>query len=153
MFARALGLIETAGLAPALEAADAMTKAANVELVGYELARGGGLVTVKIRGDVGAVKAAVGAGNAAASKVGKVVSVHVIPRPHQDTEILVNSPNTRGAKRLSPSEPSGVTVISASTLTNEDFERVSGEKEPMEPGDLPDQAGDSPVSDNERKEE
>ncbi|MCR1898394.1 BMC domain-containing protein [Irregularibacter muris] len=84
----ALGLIETKGLVGAIEAADAMTKSANVELVGYEKI-GSGLVTVMVRGDVGAVKAAVDAGTAAAQVVGEVVSTHVIPRPHADVEILI----------------------------------------------------------------
>ena len=83
----ALGLIETKGLVGAIEAADAMTKSANVELVGYEKI-GSGLVTVMVRGDVGAVKAAVDAG-AAAQRVGTVQSIHVIPRPHADTEKLL----------------------------------------------------------------
>ena len=93
----ALGMIETKGLVGAIEAADAMTKSANVELVGYEKI-GSGLVTVMVRGDVGAVKAAVDAGAvkaavdagaAAAERVGEVKSVHVIPRPHTDTEKLL----------------------------------------------------------------
>lgn len=84
----ALGMVETQGLVGAIEAADAMTKAANVELMGYEKI-GSGLVTVMVRGDVGAVKAAVDAGKAAAERVGKVVSVHVIPRPHADTEKIL----------------------------------------------------------------
>ena len=84
----ALGMIETEGLVGAIEAADAMTKAANVQLMGYEKI-GSGLVTVMVRGDVGAVKAAVDAGSAAAERVGKIVSVHVIPRPHSDTEKIL----------------------------------------------------------------
>jgi ethanolamine utilization protein EutM len=84
----ALGLIETRGLVGAIEAADAMVKAANVELIGSEKI-GSGLVTVMVRGDVGAVKAATDAGAQAARRVGEVVSVHVIPRPHQDTELLL----------------------------------------------------------------
>ena len=80
MAQEALGMIETKGLVAAIEAADAMTKSANVALVGYEKI-GSGLVTVMVRGDVGAVKAATDAGSAAAAKVGEVVSVHVIPRP------------------------------------------------------------------------
>ncbi|MDO5516312.1 MAG: BMC domain-containing protein [Clostridium sp.] len=84
----ALGMIETKGLVGAIEAADAMTKAANVNLIGYEKI-GSGLVTVMVRGDVGAVKASVDAGCAAAEKVGKVVSKHVIPRPHSDTERIL----------------------------------------------------------------
>lgn len=84
----ALGLIETKGLVGAIEAADAMVKSANVELVGYEKI-GSGLVTVMVRGDVGAVKAATDAGAGAANRVGEVVSVHVIPRPHTDVEKLI----------------------------------------------------------------
>ena len=81
----ALGLIETKGLVAAIEAADAMVKAANVTLVGKEHV-GGGLVTVLVRGDVGAVKAATDAGAAAAERVGELVSIHVIPRPHNEIE-------------------------------------------------------------------
>jgi len=84
----ALGMIETKGLIGAIEAADTMVKSANVELVGYTKI-GSGLVTVMVRGDVGAVKAATDAGSAAASKIGTVVSVHVIPRPHTDVEKIL----------------------------------------------------------------
>ena len=84
----ALGMIETRGLVGAIEAADAMVKAANVHLVGKEHV-GGGLVTVLVRGDVGAVKAAVEAGGAAAKRVGELISVHVIPRPHGDVEAIL----------------------------------------------------------------
>ena len=84
----ALGLVETRGYVPAIEAADAMVKAANVKFLGTERI-GSGLVTVIVRGDVGAVKAATDAGAAAAEKVGELVSVHVIPRPHSDIEIIL----------------------------------------------------------------
>ena len=84
----ALGMIETKGLVASIEAADAMVKAANVTLIGRELV-GGGLVTVLVRGDVGAVKAATDAGAAAADRVGKLISVHVIPRPHSDVEMIL----------------------------------------------------------------
>ena len=84
----ALGMIETRGLVGAIEAADAMTKSANVVLVGYEKI-GSGLITVMVRGDVGAVKAATDAGATAAHCVGEVVSVHVIPRPHGDVEKIL----------------------------------------------------------------
>ena len=84
----ALGMIETKGLVAAIEAADAMVKAANVTLVGKVLV-GGGLVTVMVRGDVGAVKAATDAGVAAAQRVGELISVHVIPRPHSDVEMIL----------------------------------------------------------------
>lgn len=83
MVSKALGLIETVGLAAAFEAADAACKAANVLLMGYELTKGGGMVLIRVSGDVGAVKTAVEAGRLAAEKVNKVVSTHVIPRPHQ----------------------------------------------------------------------
>ncbi len=86
----ALGMVETRGLVGAIEAADAMIKAANVYLVGKELV-GGGLVTVMVRGDVGAVKAATDAGAAAAGRVGELISVHVIPRPHAEVEDILPS--------------------------------------------------------------
>ena len=85
---QALGMIETKGLVPAIEAADAMVKAANVSLIG-KVQVGGGLVTVMVRGDVGAVKAAVDAGACAAEKVGEIISQHVIPRPHADVEKIL----------------------------------------------------------------
>ena len=85
---QALGMIETKGLVASIEAADAMVKAANVTLVGKEHV-GGGLVTVMVRGDVGAVKAAVESGSAAASRLGELVATHVIPRPHNDVEKIL----------------------------------------------------------------
>ncbi len=88
MAADALGLIETKGLIGSVEAADAMAKAANVVLVGKEYI-GAGYVTVMVRGDVGAVKAATDAGAAAARRVGELVSVHVIPRPHVEVERIL----------------------------------------------------------------
>lgn len=84
----ALGMIETRGLVGSVEAADSMVKAAKVTLVGKERV-GGGYVTVMVRGDVGAVKAAVEAGAEAARRVGDLVSVHVIPRPHEDVEAIL----------------------------------------------------------------
>ena len=88
MALEALGMVETRGLTAAIEAADAMTKAANVVLVGTEKI-GSGLVTVMVRGDVGAVKAAVESGSDAASRLGELVAVHVIPRPHADVEKIL----------------------------------------------------------------
>ena len=85
---QALGMVETKGLIGSIEAADAMVKAANVNLIG-KVHVGGGLVTVMVRGDVGAVKASVEAGGAAAKRVGELVSVHVIPRPHDDVELIL----------------------------------------------------------------
>ncbi len=101
----ALGLVETRGFVGAIEAADAMVKAANVRLVGREKT-GSGLVTVMVRGDVGAVKAATEAGSEAARRVGELVSVHVIPRPHADVEDLLNEP-----KGKSKTAPKKTTVV------------------------------------------
>jgi len=84
----ALGMVETRGLVGSIEAADAMVKAANVTLIGSEYT-GGGFVTVMVRGDVGAVKAATDAGAAAAKRVGDLVSAHVIPRPHEEVEMIL----------------------------------------------------------------
>ena len=88
MAREALGMIETRGLVAAIEAADAMVKAAEVELIGTEKI-GSGLVSVMVRGDVGAVKAATDAGAAAASRLGEIVATHVIPRPHSDVEKIL----------------------------------------------------------------
>ena len=88
MALEALGMVETRGLVAAIEAADSMVKAANVELIGTEKI-GSGLVSVMVRGDVGAVKAATESGSAAASKLGELVAVHVIPRPHADVEKIL----------------------------------------------------------------
>ncbi len=90
---QALGMVETKGLVGSIEAADAMVKAANVRLIG-KVHVGGGLVTVMVRGDVGAVKAATDAGAAAASRVGELISVHVIPRPHDDVEHILPTLDT-----------------------------------------------------------
>ena len=84
----ALGMIETRGLVAAIEAADAMVKAANVTLIGTEKI-GSGLVSVMVRGDVGAVKAATEAGSNAAQNLGEIIAVHVIPRPHSDVEKIL----------------------------------------------------------------
>ncbi len=88
MAKEALGMIETRGLTAAVEAADAMVKAAEVSLVGTEKI-GSGLVTVMVRGDVGAVKAATEAGAATAARLGELIAVHVIPRPHDDVEKIL----------------------------------------------------------------
>ena len=88
MALEALGMVETRGLVAAIEAADAMVKAANVTLIGTEKI-GSGLVSVMVRGDVGAVKAATEAGGSAASKLGEVIAIHVIPRPHSDVEKIL----------------------------------------------------------------
>ncbi len=90
----ALGMVETRGLIGAIEAADAMVKAANVNLIGKQQI-GSGLVTVMVRGDVGATKAAVEAGSAAASRVGELYGAHVIPRPHNDVEGILPTIETK----------------------------------------------------------
>jgi ethanolamine utilization protein EutM len=96
-------MVETRGLVGAVEAADAMVKAANVVLLGSEYV-GGGYVTVMVRGDVGAVKAATDAGTAAAKRVGELVSVHVIPRPHSDVEMILprSSKGSIGGRTTEP---------------------------------------------------
>lgn len=96
MVKNALGLIETVGLSAAIEAADAAVKAANIDLIGYELTKGGGMVVVKLSGDVGAIKAAVEAGASAATKVGRVWATHIIPRPHQEIAGVVETRETKG---------------------------------------------------------
>jgi ethanolamine utilization protein EutM len=95
---QALGMVETKGLVGAIEAADSMVKAANVRLIGKQQI-GSGLVTVMVRGDVGAVKAAVDAGAAAAKRVGELVSVHVIPRPHDEVEAILPGYETAKAAK------------------------------------------------------
>ena len=110
--AKSLGLIETIGLVAGVEAADAAVKAANVALVGYELAKGSGMTTIKLEGDVGAVKAAVSAGAAAAARVGRVVSAHVIPRPAEGLDLLVRSAETVGYAPPEPTPPAGTDVPS-----------------------------------------
>lgn len=94
MAEQALGMVETRGLVGAIEASDAMVKAARVKFVGREFV-GGGLVTVFVRGDVGAVKAATDAGGAAAERVGELISVHVIPRPHSEIEFVIPKSETK----------------------------------------------------------
>ncbi len=107
MSSKAVGLIETIGLAAAIEAADAASKAANITLLGYENSKGGGLIAVKLVGDVGAVKAAVSAGSAAAQRIGKVAATHIIPRPHAEIESLISAV-TRG-KEIAAEKPEAAT--------------------------------------------
>jgi len=99
MALQALGLVETRGLIALIEASDAMVKAANVELIGWDKV-GSGMVTAFVRGDVAAVKAAVDAGAAAAARIGEVVSVHVIPRPHDELEQAL--PTRAAPKKSAP---------------------------------------------------
>jgi len=119
LFKSALGIIETVGLAAAIEAADTGVKSANVKLLGYELTRGYGLVTVKFAGDVGAVKAAVEAGSIAAAKVSKIWSKLVIPRPHDEIEKLINNLETVGNFKKAKKKENEDTEIENDSETNE----------------------------------
>ena len=105
----ALGTIETVGLAAAFEAADVACKTANVELIGYELAKGGGFVTIKVVGKVAAVNSAIAAAKAAAEKVNRVVATLVIPRPASQIEPLIRNAATRGYRP----EPAAVETVAA----------------------------------------
>lgn len=96
----AIGIIETIGLAACIEAADVCVKSANVNLIGYELSKGGGMATLKIEGNVGAVKAAVEASVVAANKISKVFSYKIIPRPSKQIDILINNKETIGYKEI-----------------------------------------------------
>lgn len=121
---KALGMIETKGLVAAIEAADAMVKAANVTLTCKEHV-GGGLVTVMVRGDVGAVKAATDAGAAAAERVGELISVHVIPRPHEELEFLVKKPEEAPVTAEEPVEEEQEAPVEEVTQNVEAVEEVT----------------------------
>lgn len=143
MSRQAIGLIETVGLAAGVEAADAAVKSANVTLIGYELTKGGGMVTIKIAGDVGAVKAAVDAAVAAAKRVSKVWGQLIIPRPHENLDGLIRSSETVGTEKLSPEEgPVGEDALSEPSPAEVEPEKKSpeaGEEEKKnlaEPWDL-----------------
>lgn len=112
MLKKALGLIETEGLACAIEAADAAVKSADVSLVGYELTKGGGLVTVKVIGEVSAVQAAVSSASAAAARIGSVYSVRVIPRPAPGLEMMVFTDETVGYEKQTPA-PAPLAICTA----------------------------------------
>lgn len=142
-----IGVIELVGLATAIECADAAVKAADVKLIGYELSKGGGMVAIKISGNVGAVQAAVAAGTAASTKVGKVVSKIIIPRPHQDLDKIILSKETvqavlaeednkgNGAEAsdneilTADEELTEITVLEGNALSEDD----SGEHHELEP--------------------
>ena len=121
----ALGTIETVGLAAAFEAADVACKTANVELIGYELAKGGGFVTIKVVGKVGAVNSAIAAAKAAAEKVNRVVATLVIPRPASQIEPLIRNAATRGYRP----EPAAVeTVAEPATDVEQTTEVPAGDQ-------------------------
>lgn len=134
---QALGMIETKGLIGSIEAADAMVKAANVTLIGKEHI-GGALVTVMVRGDVGAVKAATDAGAAAAQRVGELISVHVIPRPHMEVEsILPHCPEGPDGDDDGPQEPEPEGAEAAVTEPQEPEKRTEPEQAPVEETEAP----------------
>ena len=134
---QALGMIETKGLIGSIEAADAMVKAANVYLIG-KVHVGGGLVTVMVRGDVGAVKAATDAGAAAAQRVGELISVHVIPRPHMEVEsILPHCPEGPDGDDDGPQEPEPEGAEEAVTEPQEPEKRTEPEQAPVEETEAP----------------
>ncbi|HZG73486.1 MAG TPA: BMC domain-containing protein, partial [Chondromyces sp.] len=120
---KALGMIEVVGMAAAVAAADTAVKSANVTLLGYELANGGGMVTIKFEGDVGATKAALEAASIEAERVGKVVSKHLIPRPHEELEKLIPAKETTSESGSSVKKNEKISIsqvieqIEASTIT------------------------------------
>lgn len=125
----ALGLIETVGMAAAIEAADTCVKSANVELIGYELTRGQGMVTVKIKGDVGAVKAAVESAKVSAAKVNKVVSTLVIPRPAQGIQGIIESDSTVGIEREEDNKKEALEDNKEVEIVKEEIAKQDEEKE------------------------
>ena len=135
---QALGMIETRGLVPSIEAADAMLKAANVSLQ-CKTHIGGGLVTVMVRGDVGAVKAATDAGAAAAERVGELISVHVIPRPHPETEGILDT-----LKKPCAEGPDGTDGPASGAPSGPDPSGTAAEPEEPEQPPVKDEAEQSP---------
>lgn len=134
MVKNALGLIEVIGLAAGVEAADAAVKAANVTLLGYELTKGGGMVVVKLAGDVGAVKAAVDSAAAAAAKVSKVYATHVIPRPHSELGGMIETKDTVGIS--APAKPAETPSVSEPISTQAAAEPVpQSEETPVQGAD------------------
>lgn len=117
-----LGIVETVGLAAAIEAADAAVKSANVNLIGYELTKGGGMVTIKLSGDVGAVKAAVDAACIAAAKVGSVYSRQVIARPHEEIEKLIRTKETVGLEEKKEEVVKAEEILTEETSMEEEEE-------------------------------
>ncbi len=136
---KSLGLIETQGLAAGIEAADAAVKSANVELIGYELTKGGGWTTIKVQGDVGAVKAAVDAARMAAAKVNQVISTRVIPRPSAGLDMLVYSPDTVGTAQPSkePDKPKPPTPPKGSKKVKEEEKLPAESDEQKEENTVP----------------
>jgi ethanolamine utilization protein EutM len=149
---KALGLIETIGLATAIEAADAAVKAADVTLLGYENTKGSGKITIKLAGGVGAVKAAVAAGVAAASRMGQVYGHHIIPRPHDEIQALIdNLDRGRGASETAVSEVEAEAEIEVEPEVEAEAETKPAQAElglaPDEPTEAADEAAAETVSD------
>jgi microcompartment protein CcmL/EutN len=138
MTLKALGLIETIGLPAAITAADAAVKAANVTLLGRETAKGGGRITIKLAGDVGAVKAAVAAGAAAAALVGRVDGTLVIPRPHEQLEVWINRSNPEPGEAAAAPERSAHKPAEPPEVET-DHTRDRGPAAPDPPRGAPDQ--------------
>jgi len=136
---KSVGIIETYGLTAAINAADTALKAANVELIGYEPARGSGLTTVKVVGDVGSVKAAMNAANASASKVGKVVAVHVIPRPHEDIDIMLKSEEQKPKQEEPKAKKEELEVKKQELQVKKEKPQGSDSKQKTEGKNLPEQ--------------
>jgi ethanolamine utilization protein EutM len=142
---KALGLIETIGLATAIEAADAAVKAADVTLLGYENTKGSGKITIKLAGGVGAVKAAVASGVAAASRMGQVYGYHIIPRPHDEIQALIdNLDRGRGASETAVPEVEAEAEIEVEPEVEAEAETKPAQAElglaPDEPTEAADEA-------------
>lgn len=126
METNALGLIETKGFVSAVEAADAALKAADVRLLGYELAKGQGLITIKLEGNVAAVATAVAAASAAVIKVGVLVSTHVIPKPHENISMFFEGKKTQEIKKnAAESRPAGTEDITENVVADDNTEAPS----------------------------
>ena len=143
----ALGMVETLGLNAAFEAADVAKKAANIDLIGYEISRGG-LILVKFTGDVGAVKAAVDAAKQAASKLSKVVGAHVIPRPNKEIDDMIFTDKTVGYKKEKVSEDSSTDKKQTPKETKSDSEKLERENQATEEDNEEDDA-DEETDDDE----
>lgn len=151
MLKKALGLIETEGLASAIEAADAAVKSADVALVGYELSNGGGLVTVKVTGEVSAVQAAVSSASFAAARIGSVYSTRVIPRPSPGLEMMVFTDETVGYKKQTPApEPIAVCPILDEPLPLTEETTTSG-SEVVETAETPLWEAEKPTAQTNKK--
>ena len=149
---KSLGLIETQGLAAGIEAADAAVKSANVRLIGYELTKGGGWTTIKVEGDVGAVKAAVDAARMAAAKVNQVVSTRVIPRPSAGLDLLVHNPDTVGDAQPAkepdmpdpPTPPKGAKQVKEEQTAGQEEPKAGADGEGLKPGPAAESAQGEP---------